>query len=61
MTSNPTNKINNQECISVFCDYCLAVNPDDPTLASNKIVFNVGCASERCVADLKLSSSVIEP
>ncbi|KAJ6640899.1 Integrin alpha-PS3 [Pseudolycoriella hygida] len=45
----------------VFCDYCLAVNPQDPKSASNKIVFNVGCASERCVADLKLSSTVVEP
>ncbi|KAG4071617.1 hypothetical protein HA402_011771 [Bradysia odoriphaga] len=43
-----------------FCDYCLAVHPDDHKLASNRIVFNVGCASERCVADLKLTSSVIE-
>lgn len=47
--------------ISVFCEYCLAVNPEDPKLSSNKIVFNVGCASERCVADLKLTSTVIEP
>lgn len=44
-----------------FCEYCLAVNPDDAKVSSNKIVFNVGCASERCVADLKLSSAVIEP
>lgn len=55
------NQSNNRKCILEFCDYCLAVNPDDPKLASNKIVFNVGCASERCVADLKLTSTVIEP
>lgn len=36
------------------------MNPDDHKLSSNKIVFNVGCASERCVADLRLTSSVVE-
>lgn len=54
------NEKTNRNHISAFCDYCLAVNPDDHKLASNKIVFNVGCASERCVADLKLTSSVVE-
>lgn len=47
--------------ISVFCSNCVAVSPFDSKVARNKIVFSTGCANAKCVADLKLSSTVLGP
>lgn len=44
-----------------FCATCVAINPNDPKVIKNKVVFNTGCASDRCVANLKLTSTVFNP
>lgn len=46
--------------VSEFCDTCVAVNPTDVKVAGNKVVFSSGCASAKCVADLKLSSRLAD-
>lgn len=46
-------------CIE-FCDTCVVVNPADSKVISNKIVFNSGCKSSKCVADLRLSSRLLD-
>lgn len=43
-----------------FCDNCVAVNPNDAKVTSDKVVFSSGCQSARCVADLKLSSRLVD-
>lgn len=43
-----------------FCSSCVAVNPNDPKSVKNKIVFSTGCKSAKCVADLKLKSSLVD-
>lgn len=44
--------------IAEFCESCVAVNPNDPKIVKNKIVFSTGCESARCVADLRIKSSL---
>lgn len=38
----------------------MAVNPSDPKSVKNKIVFSTGCKSAKCIADLKLRSSLVD-
>ncbi|XP_023173042.2 integrin alpha-PS3-like [Drosophila hydei] len=40
----------------VFCDTCVAVDPDDPKVYTEKIIFSTGCATDVCIADLKLTA-----
>lgn len=44
-----------------FCKKCIAVNPNDPKMVSNKVAFSTGCAGDRCIADLKLKSVIQAP
>ncbi|XP_073811306.1 integrin alpha-PS3-like [Musca autumnalis] len=42
----------------VFCESCAAVDPAEPTSYVEKIIFSTGCASDVCVADLQVKSSL---
>ncbi|KAH8265351.1 hypothetical protein KR038_004985, partial [Drosophila bunnanda] len=42
---------------SGFCETCVAVDPTEPKISTERIVFNVGCAFAVCVADLQINSS----
>ncbi|KAH8346896.1 hypothetical protein KR059_001980, partial [Drosophila kikkawai] len=42
---------------SEFCEKCVAVDPTDPNTSTERIVFNAGCSSAICIADLQLNSS----
>lgn len=44
--------------ITAFCETCVAVNPNDSKHFESKIVFSTGCKGARCVADLKIRSSL---
>ncbi|KAH8407473.1 hypothetical protein KR222_001829 [Zaprionus bogoriensis] len=37
-----------------FCETCVAVDPEDDKVYTEKIIFSTGCATEVCVADLQL-------
>ncbi|KAH8361875.1 hypothetical protein KR200_004249 [Drosophila serrata] len=39
-----------------FCETCFAVDPTGPKSSMDRIVFNVGCDSAVCIADLQLNS-----
>ncbi|XP_017027542.1 integrin alpha-PS3-like isoform X1 [Drosophila kikkawai] len=39
-----------------FCDTCVAVDPADPKVYQDKIIFSTGCANDVCNADLQLKS-----
>ncbi|KAH8291423.1 hypothetical protein KR054_011554 [Drosophila jambulina] len=39
-----------------FCDTCVAVDPAEPKVYQNKIIFSTGCANDVCNADLQLKS-----
>lgn len=43
-----------------FCKTCVAINPSDPKVAKNKIVFITGCKNPKCIADLKLTGKLID-
>lgn len=43
-----------------FCDTCVTVNPTDAKVIGNKVVFSSGCKSSKCVADLKLTSRLVD-
>lgn len=45
---------------AVFCDKCAAVDPAEPKVYSEKIIFNTGCSSDICVADLEIKSHNVE-
>lgn len=45
----------------VFCESCVAVDPADDKMTSQKIIFSTGCQSEVCVADLKVSTVNLNP
>lgn len=52
------------ELLVDFCEKCVAVSPNDPTFVTTKLVYMSGCASEKCVADLRVTSeplTVISP
>ncbi|XP_075168393.1 integrin alpha-PS3-like isoform X2 [Haematobia irritans] len=42
----------------VFCDTCAAVDPAEPKVYTEKIIFSTGCATEICVADLQVTSKL---
>uniref|UniRef100_A0A1I8P8N4 Integrin alpha second immunoglobulin-like domain-containing protein n=1 Tax=Stomoxys calcitrans TaxID=35570 RepID=A0A1I8P8N4_STOCA len=42
----------------VFCETCAAVDPVEPKIYSEKIIFSTGCATEICVADLQVTSKL---
>uniref|UniRef100_W8BH52 Integrin alpha-PS3 n=1 Tax=Ceratitis capitata TaxID=7213 RepID=W8BH52_CERCA len=44
----------------VFCDKCAAVDPAEPKVYSEKIIFNTGCSSDICVADLEIKSHNVD-
>ncbi|EDW01487.1 integrin alpha-PS3 [Drosophila grimshawi] len=39
-----------------FCETCVAVDPDDAKVYTEKIIFSTGCKTDICVADLQLSA-----
>lgn len=49
---------NNQRLFLDFCDTCVAVEPSDLKNIKNKVVFSTGCKSARCVADLRIKSTL---
>lgn len=54
-----TNKVPSDS--QTFCENCVAVDPADDKMASQKIIFSTGCRSEVCVADLKVSTVNLNP
>uniref|UniRef100_A0A1B0A219 Integrin alpha second immunoglobulin-like domain-containing protein n=1 Tax=Glossina pallidipes TaxID=7398 RepID=A0A1B0A219_GLOPL len=44
----------------VFCEICAAVDPAEPKLYRQKIIFSTGCASEICIADLQVMSTGLD-
>ncbi|XP_055844968.1 integrin alpha-PS3 [Episyrphus balteatus] len=40
-----------------FCDTCAAVDPAEPKVNVEKIIFSTGCKTDICTADLKITSS----
>ncbi|XP_014099156.1 integrin alpha-PS3 isoform X2 [Bactrocera oleae] len=48
--------INGVPKTEVFCDKCAAVDPAEPTIYREKIIFSTGCSSDICVADLEVKS-----
>ncbi|XP_031627778.1 integrin alpha-PS3-like [Contarinia nasturtii] len=51
-------KVDDSSETQEFCEKCVAVNPLDSKNVKNKIVFSTGCKSARCIADLKITSSL---
>uniref|UniRef100_A0A1A9WWH1 Integrin alpha second immunoglobulin-like domain-containing protein n=1 Tax=Glossina brevipalpis TaxID=37001 RepID=A0A1A9WWH1_9MUSC len=45
----------------VFCEFCAAVDPAEPKLYREKIIFSTGCATEICIADMQVKSTGVEP
>jgi len=41
---------------SEFCETCVAVDPEDAKVFTEKIIFSTGCATEICIADLQLTA-----
>ncbi|KAH8244024.1 hypothetical protein KR032_012257, partial [Drosophila birchii] len=39
-----------------FCETCVAVDPTEPKISTERIMINVECANEACIADLQLNS-----
>ncbi|KAM8711525.1 hypothetical protein ACLKA7_000636 [Drosophila subpalustris] len=39
-----------------FCETCVAVDPEDDKVYTEKIIFSTGCATEICIADLQLTA-----
>ncbi|XP_034476583.1 integrin alpha-PS3 isoform X2 [Drosophila innubila] len=39
-----------------FCETCVAVDPEDAKVYTEKIIFSTGCATDICIADLKLTA-----
>ncbi|XP_005192057.1 integrin alpha-PS3 isoform X2 [Musca domestica] len=40
----------------VFCTTCAAVDPAEPKISTEKIIFNTGCNTDICVADLQMTA-----
>ncbi|XP_016952923.1 integrin alpha-PS3-like [Drosophila biarmipes] len=53
-----TNKVSDSE---EFCETCALVDPQEPTVSSQKIIFSTGCAADVCIADLQLRSKNVSP
>lgn len=43
-----------------FCESCAAVDPVDPKVYTEKIIFSTGCSSEICIADMQVKSVDLE-
>ncbi|XP_030384138.1 integrin alpha-PS3 isoform X2 [Scaptodrosophila lebanonensis] len=43
-----------------FCETCVAVDPADPKVFTERIIFSTGCVSEICIADLQLVSKNVD-
>ncbi|XP_011178712.1 integrin alpha-PS3 isoform X2 [Zeugodacus cucurbitae] len=50
------NLINGVPKSEVFCDKCAAVDPAEPVISRERIIFSTGCKSDICVADLEVKS-----
>ncbi|XP_050323162.1 integrin alpha-PS3 isoform X1 [Bactrocera neohumeralis] len=48
--------INGVPKTEAFCDKCAAVDPAEPSIYREKIIFSTGCSSDICVADLEVKS-----
>ncbi|XP_017061762.1 integrin alpha-PS3-like [Drosophila ficusphila] len=46
---------------AVFCKTCAVVDPTEPKVSVEKITFCTGCATDVCIADLKLKSLDASP
>ncbi|XP_016941080.4 integrin alpha-PS3 isoform X1 [Drosophila suzukii] len=44
-----------------FCETCAVVDPQEPTVSTQKIIFSTGCATDVCTADLQLRSKNVSP
>ncbi|XP_016972539.1 integrin alpha-PS3 isoform X2 [Drosophila rhopaloa] len=44
-----------------FCETCVAVDPAEPKVYTEKIIFSTGCATAVCTADLQLRSKNVGP
>ncbi|XP_017013569.2 integrin alpha-PS3 isoform X2 [Drosophila takahashii] len=44
-----------------FCDSCAVVDPKEPKVSTQKIIFSTGCATDVCTADLQLRSKNVSP
>lgn len=57
----PISIMNSSHSISTdFCSTCVAVNPNDAKVIGSKVVFSSGCKSSKCVADLKVTSRLVD-
>ncbi|XP_037824553.1 integrin alpha-PS3-like isoform X1 [Lucilia sericata] len=54
------NLVNQVPDSEVFCETCAAVDPAEPKVFSEKIIFSTGCASEICIADMQVKSSGLD-
>ncbi|EDV55932.1 integrin alpha-PS3 isoform X2 [Drosophila erecta] len=44
-----------------FCETCAVVDPMEPKVSTQKIIFSTGCATNICTADLQLRSKNVSP
>ncbi|XP_017061946.1 integrin alpha-PS3 isoform X2 [Drosophila ficusphila] len=44
-----------------FCETCAIVDPKEPKVSTQKIIFSTGCATDVCTADLQLRSKNVSP
>ncbi|XP_017069438.1 integrin alpha-PS3 isoform X2 [Drosophila eugracilis] len=44
-----------------FCETCAIVDPKEPKVSTQKIIFSTGCATDICTADLQLRSKNVSP
>ncbi|KAH8348438.1 hypothetical protein KR084_007423 [Drosophila pseudotakahashii] len=44
-----------------FCESCAVVDPKEPKVSTQKIIFSTGCATDVCTADLQLRSKNVSP
>ncbi|KAH8348432.1 hypothetical protein KR084_007421, partial [Drosophila pseudotakahashii] len=44
-----------------FCEACAVVDPKDPKVSTQKLIFSTDCVSDICVADLHLRSKNVSP
>ncbi|SPP75911.1 integrin alpha-PS3 isoform X2 [Drosophila guanche] len=44
-----------------FCQTCVAVDPSESKVYTEKIIFSTGCATDICIADLQVKSKEVSP
>lgn len=44
------------ESLLEFCETCVAVDPEDAKVYTEKIIFSTGCLTDVCIADLRLTA-----